>query len=178
MILTAFRKFQCVILLLKLKRKFIAQEDFCALWKFWKNISLKFNVYLWRAFNFVKRKWPHVLRFQILKLNHYIFPLLVLSILPILLCNAHCLPEAGDSDAAHEIRLIGCCILLNVVPKTVPLSGSSRSPLDRLAVDWFEYFPLSVINLVFIIVDVFKISFCFAKSLFFTLIISIVQFLL
>ena len=37
------------------------------------------------------------------------------------------------SDAAHEIRLIGCCILLNVVPKTVPLSGSSRSPLDRLS---------------------------------------------
>ena len=35
------------------------------------------------------------------------------------------------SDAAHEIRLIGCCILLNVVPKTVPLSGSSQSPLDR-----------------------------------------------
>ena len=32
-----------------------------------------------------------------------------------------------------EIRLIGCCILLNVVPKTVPLSGSSRSPLDRLS---------------------------------------------
>ena len=36
------------------------------------------------------------------------------------------------SDAAHEIRLIGCCILLNVVPKTVPLSGSSWSPLDCL----------------------------------------------
>ena len=36
------------------------------------------------------------------------------------------------SDAAHEIRLIGCYILLNVVPKTVPLSGSSRSPLDHL----------------------------------------------
>ena len=36
------------------------------------------------------------------------------------------------SDAAHEIRLIGCCILLNVVPKTVPLSGSSQSPLDHL----------------------------------------------
>ena len=45
-----------------------------------------------------------------------------------------CLPEAGrHSDAAHEIRLIGCCILLNVVPKTVPLSGSSRSPLNRLS---------------------------------------------
>ena len=37
------------------------------------------------------------------------------------------------SDAAQEIRLIGCCILLNVVPKTVPLSGSSWSPLDRLS---------------------------------------------
>ena len=28
------------------------------------------------------------------------------------------------SDTAHEIRLIGCCILLNIVPKTVP--GSTR----------------------------------------------------
>ena len=37
------------------------------------------------------------------------------------------------SAAAHEIRLIGCCILLNVVPKTVPLSGSSQSPLDCLS---------------------------------------------
>ena len=37
------------------------------------------------------------------------------------------------SDAAHEIRLIGCCILLNFVPKTVPLSSSSQSPLDRLS---------------------------------------------
>ena len=37
------------------------------------------------------------------------------------------------SDAVHEIRLIGCCILLNVVPKTVSLSGSSRSPLDCLS---------------------------------------------
>ena len=37
------------------------------------------------------------------------------------------------SDAAHEIRLIGCCILLNVVPKTVPPSSSSWSPLDRLS---------------------------------------------
>ena len=36
------------------------------------------------------------------------------------------------SDAAHEIRLIGCCVLLNVVPKTVPLSGSSWSPLNCL----------------------------------------------
>ena len=36
------------------------------------------------------------------------------------------------SDAAHEIHLIGCCILLNVVPKNVPLSGSSWSPLDHL----------------------------------------------
>ena len=32
------------------------------------------------------------------------------------------------SDAAHEIRLIGCCILLNVVPKTVP--GSTRLFLE------------------------------------------------
>ena len=35
--------------------------------------------------------------------------------------------------AAHEIHLIGCCILLNVVPKTVPLSGSSQSPLNHLS---------------------------------------------
>ena len=36
------------------------------------------------------------------------------------------------SDAAHEIRLIGCCVLLKVVPKNVPRSGSSQ----MLSVDW------------------------------------------
>ena len=48
--------------------------------------------------------------------------------------SEHCLSTGSGrhSDAAHEIRLIGCCILLNVVPKTVPLSGSSRSPLNCL----------------------------------------------
>ena len=44
----------------------------------------------------------------------------------------YCLPEAGDSDAAHEIRLIGCCVLLKVIPKNVPRSGSSQ----MLSVDW------------------------------------------
>ena len=36
------------------------------------------------------------------------------------------------SDAAHEIRLIGCCVLLKVVLKNVPRSGSSQ----MLSVDW------------------------------------------
>ena len=36
------------------------------------------------------------------------------------------------SDAAHEINLIGCCVLLKVVPKNVPHSGSSQ----MLSVDW------------------------------------------
>ena len=36
------------------------------------------------------------------------------------------------SDAAHEIRLIGCCVLLKVVPKNVPRSSSSQ----MLSVDW------------------------------------------
>ena len=36
------------------------------------------------------------------------------------------------SDAAHEIHLIGCCVLLKVVPKNVPHSGSSQ----MLSVDW------------------------------------------
>ena len=36
------------------------------------------------------------------------------------------------SDAAHEIHLIGCCVLLKVVLKNVPHSGSSQ----MLSVDW------------------------------------------
>ena len=39
------------------------------------------------------------------------------------------------SDAAHEIRLIGCCVLLKVVPKNVPSSGSSQ----MLSVDWHRW---------------------------------------
>ena len=36
------------------------------------------------------------------------------------------------SDTAHEIRLIGCCVLLKVVPKNVPRCSSSQ----MLSVDW------------------------------------------
>ena len=44
-----------------------------------------------------------------------------------------CLPEAGrHSDAAHEIRLIGCCVLLKVVLKNVPCPALPQ----MLSVDW------------------------------------------
>ena len=59
------------------------------------------------------------------------------------------------SDAAHEIRLIGCCILLNVVPKTVPLSGSSWSPLDRLS-SFGRLASLEAMRLFFLFLTRFK----------------------
>ena len=60
--------------------------------------------------------------------SHLQSTMIVFSCLLILLSTG----SRRHSDAAHEIRLIGCCVLLKVVLKNVPCSGSSQ----MLSVDW------------------------------------------